>query len=613
MKKLLLSLTLSASLLVTPALAAAAVTFTDVAADTWYAPYVEACAEDGLMKGAGGGRFDPGGVMTLPEALTLAARIHHRTHGGDGALPPAPEELTVTEGRPWWIDALWYAVENGILEDAALYTPLPQGPATRWDLARLMAAAAGELEPIREAAPGPGLDAEIWLTVLPLYEAGILNGVDGSGAFHPEGTLTRAEAAAMAARIFHPELRLTEDILRPVPEALAALGVEVTPLPLPGGDRFYTTLPPMFYATVYPDPGNPSSFLNVAIDWAGTVRSDPTGKQYDELDLFQPNGLARVEREGLSGYVNLEGEMVIPCAYTVIDEGTAPLPEGGTADIFLAVDREYSCTVFDAQGEVLSRPDLKPEHLFSPEDGISEGLIPYRDLRTWLYGYLDLDGDVAIPAAYTDVGPFSQGLAAVRNEDQLYGYIDRTGRLVADCQFAQAFPFSCGYALVVNAQGLAGYLDRTGELAIPCRYAWGFNFEPGGYAVVGAGPSPDQLQLGILNSAGELVVPMEYEQLSTFTCGLAPFLRRDAFGQAVTGYLTPDGQEHIIRQDSDEFPPSPFVDGYAEIKVNGKSGLLNTDLELVLPAIFDLCFPGPGGQVLVEYEGCHYRLDLPAG
>lgn len=137
MKKLLLSLTLSASLLVTPALAAEAVTFTDVAADAWYAPYVEACAEDGLMKGAGGGRFDPGGVMTLPEALTLAARIHHRTHGGDGALPPAPEELTVTEGRPWWIDALWYAVENGILEDAALYTPLPQGPATRWDLAGL--------------------------------------------------------------------------------------------------------------------------------------------------------------------------------------------------------------------------------------------------------------------------------------------------------------------------------------------------------------------------------------------------------------------------------------------------------------------------------------------
>ena len=149
MKKLLLSLTLSASLLLSPALAAEAVTFTDVAADAWYAPYVEACAEDGLMKGAGGGRFDPGGVMTLPEALTLAARIHHRTHGGDGALPPAPEELTAAEGRPWWIDALWYAVENGILEDAALYTPLPQGPATRWDLARLMAAAAGELEPIR--------------------------------------------------------------------------------------------------------------------------------------------------------------------------------------------------------------------------------------------------------------------------------------------------------------------------------------------------------------------------------------------------------------------------------------------------------------------------------
>ena len=88
MKRALLSLALALSLLCTPALAAEDGAFTDVDPEAWYAPYAEACAADGLMKGTGNRTFAPGGVMTQPEALTLAARIHHLTHGGDGTLPP---------------------------------------------------------------------------------------------------------------------------------------------------------------------------------------------------------------------------------------------------------------------------------------------------------------------------------------------------------------------------------------------------------------------------------------------------------------------------------------------------------------------------------------------
>ena len=92
MKRVLLTLTLSASLLLSPALAAEAVTFTDVAADAWYAPYVEACAQDGLMNGTGNNAFTPDGVMTQAEAATLAARIHSLCHGGDGTFEQAPAE-----------------------------------------------------------------------------------------------------------------------------------------------------------------------------------------------------------------------------------------------------------------------------------------------------------------------------------------------------------------------------------------------------------------------------------------------------------------------------------------------------------------------------------------
>lgn len=82
-----------------PPLEAERTTFVDVASADWFAPYVEVCVETGLMKGVGGGRFDPQGTVTLAQAATLAARIHHIKNGGDGKLPQAPENygvLTVT-------------------------------------------------------------------------------------------------------------------------------------------------------------------------------------------------------------------------------------------------------------------------------------------------------------------------------------------------------------------------------------------------------------------------------------------------------------------------------------------------------------------------------------
>ena len=558
MKKLLLSLTLSASLLVTPALAAEAVTFTDVAADTWYAPYVEACAEDGLMKGAGGGRFDPGGVMTLPEALTLAARIHHRTHGGDGALPPAPEELTVTEGRPWWIDALWYAVENGILEDAALYTPLPQGPATRWDLARLMAAAAGELEPIREAAPGPGLDAEIWLTVLPLYEAGILNGVDGSGAFHPEGTLTRAEAAAMAARITRPELRLT-DAPEALPAALAELGLPVRPLLAEDQVLAITQDPTLIYTTD-----------GRVLDWTGALVYDLSA--YDQYDPFLADGVARVQKDGLYGYVNqYTGTEIVPCQYE-----TATTYHYG---VVLAGSQEEGFTAFNNFGEVLGTLDGSVNY-----DDTSEQLIQYVDESTGLYGYLNPDGSVAVEAAYTSVYPFSGGYAAVRDES-----------------------------------GLAGFINTEGELVIPCQFAVVSNgFSDEGYAVVGtAGDYSSPLhyngKLGIVNTGGILVVPQIYDSLGNFYAdGLAPFLRWTEEGTPVAGYLTTDGTERFPAQLAGTASlPFPFASGLAIFEENGLYGLMDTQFKTVLPAAFGFCIPSASGShAIVEADGMLFRVAL---
>lgn len=82
-------------------------------------------------------------------------------------------------------------------------------------------------------------------------------------------------------------------------------------------------------------------------------------------------------------------------------------------------------------------------------------------------GFLDLDGNIVIPAIFkcgeTPVA-FSEGLANVFNG--VYSlYIDRDGKHVIDNpDFVEAYPFENGRALVRSAGYGFRYIDRTGKL-----------------------------------------------------------------------------------------------------------------------------------------------------
>lgn len=49
--------------------------FTDVAEDSWYAPYIKAACGAGYMQGVGGGRFDPQGTVSHEEMITVLGRL----------------------------------------------------------------------------------------------------------------------------------------------------------------------------------------------------------------------------------------------------------------------------------------------------------------------------------------------------------------------------------------------------------------------------------------------------------------------------------------------------------------------------------------------------------
>lgn len=156
---------------------------------------IRICVEQGLMQGTDAG-FKPAQPITLAEVAVLCARIHSQETGapiptGESWYGGAAELLLTLAGDapgPW----------------EALRTD-PMASATRLDFAQLLDMVWGEDAPrCNDYTALPDTDDP---AVLRLYNAGILTGTDELGSFVPWRGLTRAEVAAMAARVAQPTLR----------------------------------------------------------------------------------------------------------------------------------------------------------------------------------------------------------------------------------------------------------------------------------------------------------------------------------------------------------------------------------------------------------------------
>ena len=156
------------------------------------------------------------------------------------------------------------------------------------------------------------------------------------------------------------------------------------------------------------------------------------------------------------------------------------------------------------------------------------------------WGFMDTTGAIAIEAVYDDVGPFSEGLAAV-NKNGKWGYINKSGNMVIQPIYKSAWAFHEGYARVEQfgqpgqfidksgmplqgegwaaaddfSNGLArvsvgsvyGYINASGQLAVQPIYTRGYNFT-NGLCVV-----EFQDKLGVINSNGTEIVKATYDQI----------------------------------------------------------------------------------------------------
>lgn len=174
------------------------------------------------------------------------------------------------------------------------------------------------------------------------------------------------------------------------------------------------------------------------------VQSQNWTKQYDYVDDCIC-GLAKVNKDGKFGYVDQNGNVIIPLIY----QDAMTFNEG-----YAAIKLDNKWGFVDSTGKVIISPEYEEAGSFF------ESLSSVR--KNGKFGFIDTGNKTIVPFIYYLAFGFSEGLAAVQNEKNLWGYIDLNGKTIIPFVFSFAGRFEEGKARVMKGSKMS-YINKSGK------------------------------------------------------------------------------------------------------------------------------------------------------
>ena len=162
------------------------------------------------MNGVGNGKFNPTGIMSVAEVVTLTARLHAERHGT--TVPAA--------SGAWYQGAYDYCIRNGLFTASEVPQSILGHTATRFQMVDLMDRAVpdSEKQPIRTVPDGSVPDLResdpYGDVVYRWYRAGITEG-DQNRRFNGSSQISRSEIATILCRLAGLTPRVGSDAPEP--------------------------------------------------------------------------------------------------------------------------------------------------------------------------------------------------------------------------------------------------------------------------------------------------------------------------------------------------------------------------------------------------------------
>ena len=297
------------------------------------------------------------------------------------------------------------------------------------------------------------------------------------------------------------------------------------------------------------------------VDINGNLISVP----YDGVNTTFVGGVAQVWngdlKERVYGFMDTSGELVVP-----FDDYGDKIMEfsEGIASVYMNFDKgDY---YINKHGERIN------SYTYDDAYSFSEGLAKVK--KDEKYGFIDAEGNIAVPLIYDDALGFSEGYAAVR-QNRKYGFIDKNGNIVIPIIYDKISSFKEGLAKV-EKDGKQSYINTNGEeaLLITDNYTY-FGLFSEGLAMV-----EKDGKCGFINTKGENVIPIIYEEASDFQEGFASVKKDGKYGAI-------DSENNVVVPFEYDFV-GDFNEGFASVEKDGKCGAVNTKGDIVISITYDI-------------------------
>lgn len=176
------------------------------------------------------------------------------------------------------------------------------------------------------------------------------------------------------------------------------------------------------------------------------------------------------------GYINKKGEYVIESrfydatsfknSYAIINEREIINKEGKIVPISQI---NHKPTLIRKAGKTHSFLYKKDRWVPYNDENFDECCIEAEDKLINKYGFLNENGEWAIPPQYNGAHFFKDSLAGIKDKNDKWGFINCNNEIIIEPQFEFVGHFQEGFASI-KQNSKWGFINRKGEIIIPPKY-----------------------------------------------------------------------------------------------------------------------------------------------